>query len=102
MWFDHGTPAGSSMEITEIRVTPRDDGKLKAFASITLEDCFVIRGLKIIEGQGRLFVAMPSRKRDDGTFQDVAHPITPEFRKDLEQLVLGEYNRLLVAETVPE
>jgi stage V sporulation protein G len=88
------------MEITEIRVTARDDGKLKAFASITLEDCFVIRGLKIIEGQGRLFVAMPSRKRDDGTFQDVAHPITADFRKELEQLILGEYNRTLVAEPV--
>ena len=88
------------MEITEIRVAPREDGKLKGFASVTLENCFVVRGLKIIEGQGRLFVAMPSRKRDDGTFQDVAHPITPEFRDELEQAVIGEYNRVLESEPV--
>lgn len=83
------------MLITEVRVTPRDDGKLRAFASITLENCFVVRGLKIIEGQGRLFVAMPSRRRPDGGFQDVCHPINNEFRDRLEQQVLDEYNRVL-------
>jgi len=83
------------MKITEVRVSPRDDGKLKAFASITLDNCFVVRGLKIIEGQDRLFVAMPSRRRSDGTFQDVCHPITNQFRSDLEQLVLNEYTRSL-------
>jgi len=83
------------MKITEVRVAPRDDGKLRAFASITLDNCFVVRGLKIIEGQDRLFVAMPSRRRSDGTFQDVCHPITNQFRNDLEQLVLTEYNRTL-------
>jgi len=80
------------MKITEVRVSPRDDGKLKAFASITLDNCFVIRGLKIIEGQGRLFVAMPSRRRQDGSFQDVCHPITVSFRGELERAVLAEYN----------
>ena len=83
------------MRITEVRVAPRDDGKLKAFASITLDNCFVVRGLKIIEGQDRLFVAMPSRRRTDGTFQDVCHPITNSFRSELEQLVVNEYNRTL-------
>ena len=68
------------MEITEIRISLRDDNKLKAFASITLDNCFVIRGLKIIEGAKGVFVAMPSRKRPDGTYQDVAHPINNETR----------------------
>ena len=84
------------INITEIRITPRGDDRLRAFVSITLDGCFVVRGLKIIEGkQGRLFVAMPSRKKPDGTYQDVAHPITPDFRNHLEDLVIGEYTRLL-------
>jgi stage V sporulation protein G len=83
------------MKITEVRVTLRNDGKLKAFASITLDDCFVIRGLKVIEGTSGMFVAMPSRRRPDGSFQDIAHPITMEMRQTLESDVLAVYNREL-------
>ena len=84
------------IRITEIRVTPKDDERLKAFVSVTLEAQFVVRGLKVIAGkEGRLFVAMPSRKRPDGTYQDIAHPITHEFRNVLEDAVLAEYDRLL-------
>lgn len=83
------------MRITEVRVSPREDGKLKGFASITLEHVFVVRGLKIIEGQDRLFVAMPSRRRSDGSFQDICHPITNEFRGRLENQILNEYHRVL-------
>jgi len=80
------------IEITEVRVSLRDDAKLKAFASITLDDAFVIRGLKVIEGnKNRMFVAMPSRKRPDGKHQDIAHPITQEMRKYLEDKVIAEY-----------
>jgi len=82
------------IEITEVRVSLREDAKLKAFASITLADLFVIRGLKIIEGtKNRMFVAMPSRKRPDGKHQDIAHPITQEMREYLEGIVLAEYQR---------
>jgi stage V sporulation protein G len=83
------------MKITEVRITLRDDGKLRAFASITLENCFVIRGLKVIEGNSGLFVAMPSRRRPDGTYQDIAHPINTETRDMLEREVLQVYNREL-------
>ena len=79
------------MEITEIRISLRDDNKLKAFASITLDNCFVIRGLKIIEGAKGVFVAMPSRKRKDGEYQDIAHPINNSTRKWLEDIVLAKY-----------
>jgi len=79
------------MNITEVRISLRDDQKLKAFASITLEDCFVIRGLKIIEGKQGLFVAMPSRKRKDGEYQDIAHPINNEARAAMERVVLKAY-----------
>ena len=82
------------IEITEVRVSLREDAKLKAFASITLDDLFVIRGLKIIEGaKDHLFVAMPSRKRPDGKHQDIAHPITQEMREYLERKVLAEYGK---------
>ena len=82
------------LRITEVRVSLRDDAKLKAFASITIEDCFVIRGLKVIEGtHNRMFVAMPSRKRPDGKHQDLAHPIKKEMRQLIEDVVIGEYVR---------
>ena len=79
------------MDISEIRITLRDDNKLKGFASITLENAFVIRGLKIIEGASGLFIAMPSRKRKDGTFQDIAHPINMATREWMENQVIAAY-----------
>ncbi len=80
------------MLITEVRISLRDDAKLKAFASITLDDCFVIRGLKIISGQSGTFVAMPSRTRKDGDYQDIAHPINNTTRKWMEDIVLEKYH----------
>jgi len=83
------------IEITEVRVSLRNDEKLKAFVSITLNDSFVIRGLKVIRGNSGLFVAMPSRKRPDGQHQDLAHPINDVTRKYLTEKVMGEYEREL-------
>lgn len=82
------------MTITEIHVNLRDEEKLKAFVNITFDDVFVIRGLKIIEGKEGLFVCMPSRKLEDGTYKDIAHPITNEFRRQMETQILDEFNRL--------
>ena len=79
------------MEITEIRVTLRNEERLKGFANITFDSCFVVRGMKIIEGNNGLFVSMPSRKRPNGTYQDIAHPIRQELREDIESQVLKEY-----------
>ncbi len=81
------------LEITEVRIALRDDDKLKAFASMTFNDAFVIRGLKIIEGTNGMFVAMPSRKKPDGTFQDIAHPINNESRTAIEARILDEYEK---------
>jgi len=83
------------MEISEVRVTIRNDDKLKAFASVTFNECFVVRGLKVIQGNKGLFVAMPSRRRPDGTFQDIAHPINSTMRETIEQAVIGEYEEEL-------
>jgi stage V sporulation protein G len=81
------------LDISEIRITLRDDNKLKGFASITLDNAFVVRGLKIIEGSSGLFIAMPSRKRKDGTFQDIAHPINMATREWMESQVIAAYRQ---------
>ncbi|MCD6380156.1 septation regulator SpoVG [bacterium] len=81
------------MEITEIRISLHDDNKLKAFASVTFDDCFVVRGLKLIEGTKGTFVAMPSRKRPDGSYQDIAHPINSETRSWMEKEILSAYEQ---------
>ncbi len=87
------------IEITEVRVSLRNDDKLKAFVSITIDHSFVIRGLKIIRGNNGLFVAMPSRKRPDGQHQDLAHPINDTTRKYLTEIVMDEYERELANPT---
>ena len=83
------------MEITEVRITLRDEPKLKAFANITLDDCFVVRGLKIIEGTNGFFISMPSRKGRDGTYRDIAHPINNETRERIETVIIDEYKKEL-------
>jgi len=79
------------VEITEIRVTLRDEERLKGFANVTFDDAFVVRGMKIIQGNTGYFVAMPSRKRPDGSHQDIAHPVNGEMRKLIEERVLAAY-----------
>ena len=81
----------SALVITEVKIALVDDGALRAFVTITFNDCFVVHGLKVIQGTKGRFVAMPSRPRRDGTHQDIAHPITKEYRAYLEAVVLGAY-----------
>ena len=83
------------MEITEVRVFPVNEDKLKAYVTITFDNCFVIRDLKIINGNSGFFVAMPSKKRKDGTFKDTAHPLNNETRDMIESKVLAEYERVI-------
>jgi stage V sporulation protein G len=83
---------GETMEITEVRTFPHDDRKLKAFASVTFDGCFVVKGLKIIEGKKGRFVAMPSRRKRGGIYEDVAHPLNSEMREYVEKMVLSKYN----------
>ena len=73
------------MEITEVKVFPVDEEKLKAYITIVLDNCFVVRDLKIISGNGGLFVAMPSKRRKDGTFKDIAHPLNQRTRATMEK-----------------
>lgn len=83
------------MEITEVRVFPVNEDKLKAYATVTFDRCFVVRDLKIIQGNNGLFVAMPSKKRKDGTFKDTAHPLNTETREKIEAAVLAEFRKEL-------
>jgi len=80
------------MQITEIRIRQvLSEGKLKAYATVTFDDCFVVHNVKILEGKTGLFIAMPSRKTSSGDYKDVAHPISPEFRTELQDKILAEY-----------
>ncbi|MDA8273259.1 MAG: septation regulator SpoVG [Deltaproteobacteria bacterium] len=79
------------MQVTEVNVFPVDEEKLKAYVTITFDNCFVVRDLKIINGKEGLFVAMPSKKRKDGTFKDTAHPLNNETRDMIESVVLSAY-----------
>lgn len=81
------------MEITDVHVFPVDEEKLKGYATITFDKCFVVRDVKIIAGPKGLFVAMPSRKRKDGTYRDTAHPLCSELRAAIESRVLGTYQK---------
>ena len=83
------------MDITEVRVFPVDEEKLKAFVSIIIDDCFVVSDIKIINGNNGLFISMPSKKRKNGTFRDIAHPLNNETRKKIEEKVLTRYREVL-------
>lgn len=81
------------MEITDIRIRKvTSEGKLKAYVTVTFDDCFVVHNVKIIEGKSGVFIAMPSRKTRAGEYKDVAHPINPDFRTALQQQILDHYN----------
>ena len=88
-----GTGQGGVMEVTEVRVFPVQEERLKAYVAITFDNCFVVRDLKVIHGNNGLFVAMPSKKRKDGTYRDTAHPLNNETREMIESKVLEEYNK---------
>ncbi len=83
------------MEITEVKVFPIQEEKLKAFVSIVFDQCFMVNDIKIIQGRDGLFISMPSRKKKNGEFKDVAHPLNNETRRMIEDKVLGEYERVL-------
>jgi len=83
------------MEITEVKVFPIQEEKLKAFVSIVFDHCFMVNDIKIIQGREGLFISMPSRKKKNGEFKDVAHPLNNETRRMIEEKVLGEYERIL-------
>lgn len=89
------------MDITDVKVFPVNEDKLKAYVTITLDNCFVIRDLKVILGSGGLFIAMPAKKRKDGTYKDIAHPLNADTRDRMERTILGEYERQVSRNPAP-
>lgn len=79
------------MEITDVRVYPVRDEKVRAFISIVFDRCFMVNDIKVIQGKDGLFVSMPSRKRKSGEFKDVAHPLNSETRRWVEERILRAY-----------
>ena len=94
----------NKISITEVKIYPvrknqENDKRLKAYVTIVLESCFIIRDLKIIAGNdGKRFVSMPSRRSKFGTFRDIAHPLNSEMRTEIEKAVFEEYEKVLITE----
>lgn len=83
------------MKITEVKVYPsKDSGRLKAYATVVFDNSFIVRDLKVIEGDKGLFVSMPSRRRKDGTFRDIVHPLNSETRTMIEESIVAEYKKV--------
>lgn len=81
------------MKISDVRIrlVNKEDNKLKAVASITIDECFVVHDIKVIEAAEGVFIAMPSRKTNDGEYKDIAHPLNTETRENLKQAILTAY-----------
>jgi stage V sporulation protein G len=83
------------MDITQVKVFLVSEEKLKAYVSIVLDDCFLVSDLKVIHGPNGLFVSMPSKRKKNGEFKDIAHPLNRETREHMERRILEEYGKAL-------
>lgn len=88
------------MEITEVKVFPVREEKLKAFVSIVFDRCFMVNDIKIINGRDGLFISMPSRKKKNGDYKDVAHPLNNETRGRIQGRILDEYRQVVGEDAV--
>ena len=91
------------MKVTEVRISPAKGGKIRAFASIVVDDCFIINDLRVVEGREKqLFVTMPARKARNGQMRDIAHPLDRETREAIDERVLEEYESAVRHLSVPD
>ncbi len=87
------------MEITEVKIfLVENGGRLKAYATLVFDNCFIVRDLKVIQGDTSLFVSMPSRRRKDGSFRDIVHPLNSDTRSRVEESIIREFNKVTVQE----
>ncbi len=90
------------MTITNIKVRKLlNEGRLKGIISVTFDDAVAVHDIKVVQGDERLFVAMPSRRDDSGTFRDIIHPISSDVRDELENQILSAYLKALEQENLP-
>ena len=98
-WPGGQRKGAGSMQITDVRVRKvSKEGKMKAVVSITIDDEFVVHDIKVIEGEKGYFIAMPSKRTPDEQFRDVAHPINPQMREELEDAILARFREALQEE----
>jgi stage V sporulation protein G len=84
------------MEITEVKIYLANEGKLKGYATMVLDSCFIVRDMKIIKSDNKgLFVSMPSRRKKDGSFKDIVHPLNSDTRKQIEERIIVEYKKAI-------
>lgn len=83
------------MEITEVKVFPANEGRLKGYATMVFDECFIVRDMKIIQSDAGYFVSMPSRRKKDGSFKDIVHPLNAETRRLIEEKVIEEYKKVV-------
>ena len=89
------------MNITQVKVFPVSEEKLKAYVSIVLDDCFLVSDLKVIQGPNGLFISMPSKRKKNGEFKDIAHPLNRETRERMERRILDEYDKVKTSGPAP-
>lgn len=83
------------INITEVKIFPANEGKLKAYATMVISGAFIVRDMKIIQSDdGSMFVSMPSRRKKDGTFKDVAHPLDQSTRNEIESIIIKEFEKV--------
>ncbi len=91
------------MEITDVRLRPvNSEGRMKAIASITIDNEFVVHDIRVIDGNNGMFVAMPSKRTPDGEFRDIAHPISSSTREKIQQAVLEVYEKAIEQQPIEE
>ena len=91
------------MKISDVRIRKTmDEARLRAVVSLTIDDCLAIHDIKVIQGDERLFVAMPSRRDETGAFRDIVHPISPEARVNLEREILDVYSGFIASQSQAE
>ncbi|HEY1252176.1 MAG TPA: septation regulator SpoVG [Thermoanaerobaculia bacterium] len=90
------------MNITQVKVFPVNEEKLKAYVSIVLDECFLVSDLKVIQGPNGLFISMPSKRKKNGEFKDVAHPLNRETRERMEKRILEEYDKVKATAPPPD
>jgi stage V sporulation protein G len=90
------------MEISEVRINLNKGGKVKAFAQVIFDGCFLLGDIRVLEGkEGTVYIAMPSRRLRNGSFRDIAHPLNTDTRRRLDEAILGEYQKVVTERGAP-
>ncbi len=91
----------TALQITEVKIFPANEGKLRAYATMVIAESFIVRDMKVIQSDdGTLFISMPSRRKKDGSYKDVAHPLDQSTRNSIEEIIIEEFEKVCGKETI--